>query len=63
MTKLEQPILRIYEVQKIFQVKINSSSDFVFSELGVFLETKDFFRKTCFFNEIFNKLTYIAYLY
>ena len=50
-------------VQKIFQVKINSSSDFVFSELGVFLETKDFFRKTCFFYEILKKLTYIAYLY
>ena len=53
-------------VKKNFQVKINSSIDFVFFQLPDLLGYLTTFKKGCFFmvfDEIFKKLTYIAYLY
>ena len=50
-------------VQKNFQVKINSSSDFVFFPMRGFPGDEGLFQKNVSFYEIFKKLTYIAYLY
>ena len=50
-------------LKKNFQVKINSSSDFVFFPMRGFPGDEGLFQKNMSFYEIFKKLTYIAYLY
>ena len=53
-------------LKKKFQVKINSSIDFVFFATAGFTRVFNNFLKKAFFvvfDEIFKKLTYIAYLY
>ena len=48
--------------EKKFQVKINSSIDFVFFQMRGLPGDEGLFQKNLFFYEIFEKITYMAYL-